>query len=76
MPVSRLAWSTLITNAPESAGQVVEALIAHPSVRRVHFTGSTRIGRIIAKKAGTYLKRAVLELGGKAPCIVLADAAC
>lgn len=64
----------LITNAPKSADRVVEALIAHPHVRRVHFTGSTRIGRIIAEKAGTYLKRAVLELGGKAPCIVLADA--
>jgi benzaldehyde dehydrogenase (NAD) len=64
----------LITNSADNAGQVVEALIAHPSVRRVHFTGSTRIGRIIAEKAGTYLKRAVLELGGKAPCIVLADA--
>ena len=64
----------LITNAPENAGGVVEALIAHPSVRRVHFTGSTRVGRIIAEKAGAYLKRTVLELGGKAPCIVLADA--
>ncbi len=64
----------LITNAPEDASGVVEALIAHPSVRRIHFTGSTRIGRIIAEKAGTYLKRVVLELGGKAPCIVLADA--
>jgi len=64
----------LITNAPENAGGVVEALIAHPSVRRVHFTGSTRVGRIIAEKAGTYLKRAVLELGGKAPCIILPDA--
>lgn len=64
----------LITNAPENASGVVEALIAHPSVRRVHFTGSTRIGRIIAEKAGSYLKRAVLELGGKAPCIILADA--
>lgn len=64
----------LITNAPQNAGEVVEALIAHPRVRRVHFTGSTRIGRIIAEKAGAHLKRAVLELGGKAPCIVLADA--
>ncbi len=64
----------LITNAPENAGGVVEALIPHPNVRRVHFTGSTRVGRIIAEKAGTYLKRAVLELGGIAPCIVLADA--
>lgn len=64
----------LITNAPEDAGRVVEALIAHPHVRRVHFTGSTRIGRIIAEKAGHHLKRVVLELGGKAACIVLADA--
>lgn len=64
----------LVTNSPESAGHVVEALIADPRVRRVHFTGSTRIGRIIAEKAGTYLKRAVLELGGNAPFIVLADA--
>ena len=64
----------LITNAPENAGGVAEALIAHPSVRRIHFTGSTRVGRIVAEKAGAHLKRAVLELGGKAPCIVLADA--
>jgi benzaldehyde dehydrogenase (NAD) len=64
----------LITNAPESAEQVVDTLIAHPSVRRVHFTGSTRVGKIIGEKAGRHLKRAVLELGGKAPFIVLADA--
>ncbi|PRX10909.1 UNVERIFIED_ORG: vanillin dehydrogenase [Martelella mediterranea] len=64
----------LITNAPENAAEVVDALIAHPHVRRIHFTGSTRVGRIIAEKAGAHLKRAVLELGGKAPCIVLADA--
>jgi benzaldehyde dehydrogenase (NAD) len=64
----------LITNAPENASGVVEALIAHPSVRRIHFTGSTRVGRLIAEKAATYLKRTVLELGGKAPCIVSADA--
>ncbi|WP_223218206.1 aldehyde dehydrogenase family protein [Rhizobium wenxiniae] len=57
----------LIANAPENASGFVEALIAHPSARRIHFTGSTRIGRIIAEKAGTYLKRTVLELGGKAP---------
>uniref|UniRef100_B0T6H7 Salicylaldehyde dehydrogenase n=1 Tax=Caulobacter sp. (strain K31) TaxID=366602 RepID=B0T6H7_CAUSK len=64
----------LITNAPEDASGVVEALIAHPLVRRVHFTGSTRVGRIIAEKCAAYLKKVVLELGGKAPCIVLADA--
>ncbi|AJY46525.1 aldehyde dehydrogenase [Martelella endophytica] len=64
----------LITNAPDNAAEVVDALIAHRDVRRIHFTGSTRIGRIIAEKAGGHLKRAVLELGGKAPFIVLADA--
>lgn len=64
----------LITNAPENAAEVVDALIAHRDVRRVHFTGSTQVGRIIAQKAGAHLKPAVLELGGKAPCIVLADA--
>ncbi|WP_336232043.1 aldehyde dehydrogenase family protein [Thalassospira sp. CH_XMU1458] len=64
----------LITNAPNDASEVVDALIAHRDVCRIHFTGSTRIGRLIAEKAGAHLKRAVLELGGKAPCIVLADA--
>ncbi|WP_327420608.1 aldehyde dehydrogenase family protein [Streptomyces sp. NBC_01527] len=53
---------------------MVDALIAHPAVRRVHFTGSTRVGRIIARKAATHLKRVILELGGNAPLLVLADA--
>jgi benzaldehyde dehydrogenase (NAD) len=43
-------------------------------VRRISFTGSTKVGRIIAESAGRHLKRVVLELGGKAPLIVLADA--
>jgi len=64
----------LVSNAPEDAGQVVEALIAHPQVRRVNFTGATRIGRIIAETAGRYLKPVLLELGGKAPLIILDDA--
>jgi benzaldehyde dehydrogenase (NAD) len=64
----------LITNAPDDAPEVVQALISHKYVRRIHFTGSTRIGRIIAEQAGKHLKRVVLELGGKAPFIVLADA--
>ena len=41
----------VVTNAPADAAEVVEALIAHPAVRRVNFTGSTRVGRIIAEKA-------------------------
>jgi acyl-CoA reductase-like NAD-dependent aldehyde dehydrogenase/ABC-type branched-subunit amino acid transport system ATPase component len=64
----------LVTNAPEDAGKIVEALIAHQKVKRVNFTGSTRVGRIIAETAARYLKPALLELGGKAPLIVLDDA--
>jgi vanillin dehydrogenase len=64
----------VISNAPEDAAPVVEALIAHPAVRRVNFTGSTRVGRLIAQSCATHLKRAVLELGGKAPMLVLDDA--
>lgn len=64
----------LISNAPQDAGEIVEALIAHRDVARVNFTGSTRVGRIVGELAGRHLTRAVLELGGKAPMIVLEDA--
>lgn len=63
-----------ITNAPADAGAVVEAMVAHPAVRRVNFTGSTKVGRIIAQTCAKYLKPVVLELGGKAPLVVLDDA--
>ncbi|MDN5568755.1 MAG: aldehyde dehydrogenase family protein, partial [Paracoccus sp. (in: a-proteobacteria)] len=63
-----------ISNAHDDAPQIVEALIAQPAVRRVNFTGSTRVGRIIAELTGRYLKPSLLELGGKAPLIVLDDA--
>lgn len=63
-----------VTNAPADAGAVVEAMVAHPSVRRVNFTGSTKVGKIIAQTCAKYLKPAVLELGGKAPLLVLDDA--
>jgi benzaldehyde dehydrogenase (NAD) len=63
-----------ITNAPADAGAVVEAMVAHPAVRRVNFTGSTKVGKIIAMTCAKYLKPVVLELGGKAPLVVLDDA--
>jgi benzaldehyde dehydrogenase (NAD) len=63
-----------VTNAPADAAEVVDAMIAHPAVRRVNFTGSTRVGKIIAASCARQLKPAVLELGGKAPFVVLADA--
>jgi vanillin dehydrogenase len=64
----------LVTNDPDEAAEVVEELIAHPAVRRITFTGSTRVGRIIAGMAARHLKRVLLELGGNAPLVVLADA--
>lgn len=63
-----------ITNAPADAGAVVEAMVAHPAVRRINFTGSTKVGKIIAMTCAKYLKPVVLELGGKAPLVVLDDA--
>ncbi|AOZ08747.1 aldehyde dehydrogenase [Cupriavidus malaysiensis] len=63
-----------VTNAPADAGAVVEAMVAHPALRRVNFTGSTRVGRLIAQTCAKYLKPVVLELGGKAPMVILDDA--
>jgi acyl-CoA reductase-like NAD-dependent aldehyde dehydrogenase len=64
----------VLSNAPADAPEIVEALIAHPAIRRINFTGSTKVGRIIAKLAAEHLKPVLLELGGKAPLIVLDDA--
>ena len=64
----------VVTNAPADAGNVVGALVDHPEVRRINFTGSTAVGRIIARRAADQLKPVLLELGGKAPLIVLDDA--
>jgi acyl-CoA reductase-like NAD-dependent aldehyde dehydrogenase len=64
----------LITHEAGDAADVVDELIAHPAVRRINFTGSTRVGRLVAENAARHLKRVLLELGGKAPFIVLSDA--
>lgn len=64
----------IVTNAPEDAGEVVGALIDAKEVKRINFTGSTSVGRIIAKRAAENLKPCLLELGGKAPCLILEDA--
>lgn len=66
--------TNLITHAPQDAATVVGALIDHPAVRRINFTGSTDVGRIIARRAAEQLKPCLLELGGKAPLLVLDDA--
>jgi acyl-CoA reductase-like NAD-dependent aldehyde dehydrogenase len=64
----------VLTTSREGAAGAVDALIADPRVRRVNFTGSTHVGRIVAEKAAKYLKPVLLELGGKAPLVVLDDA--
>jgi acyl-CoA reductase-like NAD-dependent aldehyde dehydrogenase/ABC-type branched-subunit amino acid transport system ATPase component len=64
----------VVMNAPEDAGPVVAAAIAHPAVRRVNFTGSSRVGKIVAKLCAEHLKPALLELGGKSPLVILDDA--
>ncbi len=52
----------------------VKALIAHPAVNMITFTGSTEAGRVVAKQAAEYLKPSVLELGGSDPYLVFDDA--
>jgi benzaldehyde dehydrogenase (NAD) len=64
----------MVTNAPKDARDVVGALIDHGAVRRINFTGSTTVGKVIAKRAAEHLKPCLLELEGKAPLIVLEDA--
>ena len=64
----------LVINEPAEAAEVVGALIDHPAVRRINFTGSTAVGRIVARRAAEHLKPVLLELGGKAPLLVLEDA--
>lgn len=50
------------------------ALVAHPDVAKISFTGSTNTGRLIQREAAETMKRVTLELGGKGPAIVLPDA--
>ncbi|HET6231680.1 MAG TPA: aldehyde dehydrogenase family protein [Longimicrobiaceae bacterium] len=61
----------VLTGYGETAGA---ALVAHPDVDKIAFTGSTEVGKIIQREAAGTLKRVSLELGGKSPNIVLADA--
>lgn len=64
----------VVTNSHEDSLDVAKTLIRHPAVRRINFTGSTRVGQIVAVEAAQVLKRCLLELSGKAPLIVLDDA--
>ncbi|CAK7207574.1 hypothetical protein SEUCBS139899_010384 [Sporothrix eucalyptigena] len=64
----------VIQTRREDAVSVTEALISHPSIRKVEFIGSASVGRAIGQLGGKYLTPVLMELGGKGPAIVLADA--
>ncbi|KAL6702798.1 hypothetical protein ACN47E_000934 [Coniothyrium glycines] len=64
----------VLVHRPEDAAKITTALIEAPAIRKINFTGSTAVGRIIASQAGKNLKPVLLELGGKASAIVLDDA--
>jgi len=63
-----------LINVVTGGAEVGEAICTHPDVRMISFTGSTRTGKRIAELAGPLVKRVTLELGGKAPFLVFADA--
>ncbi|KKA26249.1 hypothetical protein TD95_000040 [Thielaviopsis punctulata] len=64
----------MVVSPPSAAAVITNAIIAHPAIKKLNFTGSTAVGRIIGRMAGEHVKPALLELGGKAPAIVWADA--
>jgi betaine-aldehyde dehydrogenase len=64
----------LFSTLPGAGAVVGERLVTHPAIRKVSFTGGTETGRDIARKAAEKFMPASLELGGKSPTIVFADA--
>jgi aldehyde dehydrogenase (NAD+)/phenylacetaldehyde dehydrogenase len=63
-----------VFNVVTGDGETGAAIVDHPGVDKIAFTGSTAVGREIGAKAGGALKRVTLELGGKSPNIILPDA--
>jgi acyl-CoA reductase-like NAD-dependent aldehyde dehydrogenase len=64
----------VVTNGPGGSEAMGDEFVENPKVRRINLTGSSEVGRQLAEKAGRYLKRIALELGGQNPLIVLRDA--
>jgi len=63
-----------VFNVVTGFGDAGQALVDHPDVDKIAFTGSTEVGRIVMQRAAATLKRVTLELGGKSPQIIFADA--
>jgi aldehyde dehydrogenase (NAD+) len=64
----------LVINGPGGSSAIGDEFVENPAVNRINMTGSTRTGRTLAEKAGRYLKRVALELGGHNPLVILRDA--
>lgn len=64
----------VINIVPGFGSTAGQALVAHPQIDKIAFTGSTRVGKSIMESAAKSLKRVTLELGGKSPNIILEDA--
>lgn len=64
----------VLTTSLEGTPEVAEALCLHPLVKKVSFTGSTRVGKIISGLCARNLKKSTLELGGNCPFVVFDDA--
>jgi acyl-CoA reductase-like NAD-dependent aldehyde dehydrogenase len=64
----------VVNVCPGTGTRAGAALVAHPGVDKLSFTGSVEVGRMIAREAGDALKHVSLELGGKSPHIILPDA--
>ena len=83
-PYSGLAWGALAEEAgfPKgvlnivtgSAGEIGDEICANPLVRKITFTGSTEVGKILIEKSASTVKKVSMELGGNAPFIVFDDA--
>ncbi|XP_061720071.1 aldehyde dehydrogenase, mitochondrial [Cydia pomonella] len=63
-----------VVNVLPGFGDVGAAIVAHPKIDKVAFTGSTEVGKLIQRGAADSMKRITLELGGKSPNIIFADA--
>jgi len=64
----------IITSTKEHTAKIGEELCTNPTVQKISFTGSTRVGQLLMKQCSSTLKRMSLELGGDAPFIVFDDA--
>lgn len=64
----------VIFHRPEDAASITALLVEHDAIKKINFTGSTAVGKIISESAGRNLKPVLMELGGKNSAIVCEDA--